>query len=41
MPLSKVLESKMAFTASLMSAVSSIITGVLPEPTPIAGVPEE
>ena len=31
----------MEFTASLMSAVSSMIAGVLPAPTPSAGLPEE
>ena len=41
MPLSKVLEWIMEFTASLMSAVSSMIAGVFPAPTPTAGFPEE
>ena len=40
-PLSNVLEWMIEFTASLMSAVSSITTGVLPAPTPNAGLPEE
>ena len=40
-PLSKVLEWMMEFTASRISAVSSIIAGVLPAPTPRAGVPLE
>ena len=31
----------MEFTASFTSAVSSIITGVLPGPTPRAGLPDE
>ena len=31
----------MELTASLMSAVSSMMTGVLPAPTPRAGLPEE
>ena len=31
----------MEFTASLTSAVSSLITGVFPAPTPRAGLPEE
>src|SRR5699024_6921919 len=39
--LSKVLEWMMELTAILMSAVSSMITGVLPAPTPRAGLPEE
>ena len=41
MPLSKVLEWRMELTAILMSAVSSRMTGVLPGPTPRAGLPEE
>ena len=41
MPLSKVLEWMMELTASRMSAVSSIMAGVFPAPTPSAGVPEE
>ena len=41
MPLSKVLEWMMELTASLISAVSSMMTGVLPAPTPSAGLPEE
>ena len=40
MPLSKVLEWMMEFTAMRMSAVSSMMTGVLPGPTPNAGLPE-
>ena len=31
----------MELTATRISAESSIITGVLPEPTPSAGLPEE
>ena len=31
----------MEFTASFTSAVSSMITGVLPGPTPMAGVPDD
>ena len=41
MPLSKVFEWIIEFTASTMSALLSIIAGVLPAPTPIAGLPEE
>ena len=41
MPLSKVLESRMELTAVSMSQVSSMMTGVLPGPTPMAGVPLE
>ena len=41
MPLSKVLLIKIELTAILMSAVSSITAGVLPAPTPKAGLPEE
>ena len=41
MPLSKVLEWMIELTAILISAVSSIITGVFPAPTPKAGFPEE
>ena len=41
MPLSKVLEWMMELTASSTSAVSSMTTGVLPAPTPRAGLPEE
>ena len=37
----QVLEWMMELTASLMSAVSSMMTGVLPAPTPSAGLPEE
>ena len=40
-PLSNVLEWMIEFTAILISAVSSMITGVLPGPTPSAGFPEE
>ncbi|SPZ53888.1 Uncharacterised protein [Serratia quinivorans] len=39
-PLSKVLDIKIEATTRLMSAVSSTTTGVLPAPTPIAGLPE-
>ena len=41
MPLSNVLEWMMEFTASRMSALSSMMAGVLPAPTPSAGLPEE
>ena len=41
MPLSNVLEWMIELTASLISAVSSMMTGVLPAPTPSAGLPEE
>ena len=40
-PLSNVLEWMIEFTAILISAVSSRITGVFPAPTPSAGFPEE
>ncbi len=40
-PLSNVLEWMIEFTASVTSAVSSMIAGVLPAPTPIAGLPLE
>ena len=40
-PLSNVFECIIEFTAILISAVSSIITGVFPAPTPIAGFPDE
>ncbi len=40
MPLSKVLEWMMELAAILMSAVESMTTGVLPGPTPRAGLPE-
>ena len=40
-PLSKVLESITELTAILISAVSCIIAGTFPGPTPIAGFPEE
>ena len=40
-PLSKVLEWIMELTAIRTSAVSSMITGVFPAPTPSAGFPEE
>lgn len=40
-PLSKVLESTTELTAILISAVSCIIAGTFPGPTPIAGFPEE
>ena len=41
MPLSNVLEWIIEFTASVTSAAESIMTGVLPAPTPSAGFPEE
>ena len=41
MPLSKVLEWMTELTASRTSAVSSMMAGTLPAPTPSAGVPEE
>lgn len=41
MPLSNVLEWMIELTASLISALSSMMTGVLPAPTPSAGLPEE
>ena len=41
MPLSKVLEWMIELTASLTSAVESMMAGVLPGPTPRAGLPEE
>ena len=41
MPLSNVLEWMMELTAICTSAVSSMMTGVLPAPTPSAGLPEE
>ena len=41
MPLSKVLEWMMEFTASRISALLSMIAGTLPAPTPRAGLPEE
>ena len=41
MPLSKVLEWMMEFTESSTSAVSSMMAGLLPGPTPRAGLPEE
>ena len=40
MPLSKVLEWMIEFTALTRSAEGSMITAALPAPTPIAGVPE-
>src|SRR6056297_1741128 len=40
-PLSKVLLINTELTAVLRSALSSISAGVLPEPTPMAGFPEE
>ena len=40
MPLSKVFEWMMELTAIVRSAVSSMIAGVLPAPTPTAGLPE-
>ena len=40
MPLSKVLEWMIELTAMRTSAVESMIAGVLPAPTPRAGVPE-
>jgi hypothetical protein len=39
--LSKVFDIRIEATARLMSANSSITAGVLPAPTPIAGLPEE
>ena len=39
--LSKIFEAQIFFAASSRSAVSSTITGTLPVPTPIAGVPLE
>ncbi len=39
-PLSKVLEVMMSTTAMSRSAVFSRYTGVLPGPTPSAGLPE-
>ena len=41
MPLSNVLEWMIEATARSRSAVSSTIAGVLPAPTPRAGLPEE
>ena len=41
MPLSKVLEWMMEFTASRISALSSITAGTFPAPTPTAGFPLE
>ena len=41
MPLSKVLLWMMELTAIMGSALSSIMAGTLPAPTPRAGVPEE
>ena len=41
MPLSNVLECRMEEAASLMSAEESMTAGVLPAPTPTAGLPEE
>jgi hypothetical protein len=41
MPLSKVLEWMIELTARRTSAVSSMMAGVLPGPTPRAGLPEE
>lgn len=40
MPLSKVLDRMMEFTAIFTLAVASTTTGVLPAPTPMAGLPE-
>ena len=40
-PLSNVLEWIIELTASITSAVLSIIAGVLPAPTPSAGFPDE
>ena len=40
-PLSNVLEWMMELTARRISALSSMITGVFPGPTPKAGFPEE
>jgi hypothetical protein len=39
--LSKILEARILAAASARSALSSMITGTLPAPTPIAGVPLE
>ena len=39
--MSKVLDTRIEFTAVFISALSSIIAGVLPAPTPIAGFPDE
>ena len=39
--LSKIFEAQIFSAASSRSAVSSMITGTLPVPTPIAGVPLE
>ncbi len=41
MPLSNVLEWIIELTARTISAVSSMMAGVLPAPTPTAGLPEE
>ena len=41
MPLSNVFEWMIELTASWMSALSSITAGVLPAPTPSAGLPLE
>ena len=41
MPLSNVLECIIEFTAKRISALSSIIAGTFPAPTPIAGFPLE
>ena len=40
-PLSKVLESRMCFTARGISALRSMKAGPFPGPTPMAGLPEE
>ena len=40
-PLSNVFERSIELTAVFMSALSSIMAGVLPAPTPTAGLPEE
>jgi hypothetical protein len=39
--LSKIFEAQIFRAASVRSALSSTITGTLPAPTPIAGVPLE
>ncbi|CSI50502.1 Uncharacterised protein [Vibrio cholerae] len=39
--MSNVLDIRIEATARLISAVSSITTGTLPAPTPMAGLPEE
>ena len=39
--LSKILDMRIFSAASLKSAVSSMMTGTFPAPTPMQGVPEE